>query len=91
MRKLIKQLEQIENVPKEAVDLANLIYYKQCNDKILTKFKIEILFENIYNLEKVLKLNNIKNEIVNREIKSFKDMLYDKQDFFKNQEKLLAS
>lgn len=90
MRKLILQLENINDVPKEALNIAKLIEYKQAVDTIITKAKIETLLDNLSNLENVLRLNNVDNEIVKREIQNFKEMLYNKQSYFLNQEKLLA-
>ncbi len=88
MEKMVKQLELIENIPAEALNLAYLINFKMQVDKVLTKAKISLLLDNIKALEEVLKLNKISNDVLNREIESFKSTLYQKQEFFKEQELL---
>lgn len=88
MEKMVKQLELIENIPTEALNLAYLINFKMQVDKVLTKAKISLLLDNIKVLEEVLKLNKISNDVLNREIESFKSTLYQKQEFFKEQELL---
>lgn len=88
MEKMVKQLELIENIPAEALNLAYLINFKMQVDKVLTKAKISLLLDNIKVLEEVLKLNKISNDVLNREIESFKSTLYQKQEFFKEQELL---
>ena len=88
MEKMVKQLELIENIPAEALNLAYLINFKMQVDKVLTKAKISLLLDNIKALEEVLKLNKISNDVLNREIESFKSTLYQKQEFFKKQELL---
>lgn len=88
MEKMVKQLELIENIPAEALNLAYLINFKMQVDKVLTKVKISLLLDNIKALEEVLKLNKISNDVLNREIESFKSTLYQKQEFFKEQELL---
>ena len=77
MKKLIRQLEYMDYIPKEALNIARLIEYKQSVDTIITKAKIETLLDNLSNLENVLKLNDIDNEVIKREIKNYKDMLYE--------------
>lgn len=88
MEKLVKQAELIENIPKEALDLAYLINFKMQVDKILTKAKVSLLLDNLKALENVLKLNEISNDILKREIEKLKEKLYRKQEFFKEQELL---
>lgn len=88
MEKLIKQAELIENIPKEALDLAYLINFKMQVDKVLTKAKVSLLLDNLKALENVLKLNEISNDILKREIEKLKEKLYRKQEFFKEQELL---
>lgn len=88
MDKLVKQAELIENIPKEALDLAYLINFKIQVDKVLTKAKVSLLLDNLKALENVLKLNEISNDILKREIEKLKEKLYRKQDFFKEQELL---
>ena len=88
MEKLVKQAELIENIPKEALDLAYLINFKIQVDKVLTKAKISLLLDNLKALENVLKLNEISNDILKREIEKLKEKLYRKQEFFKEQELL---
>ena len=90
MEKLIKQAELIENIPKEALDLAYLINFKMQVDKVLTKAKVSLLLDNLKALENVLKLNEISNDILKREIEKLKEKLYRKQEFFKEQELLKA-
>lgn len=88
MEKLVKQAELIENIPKEALDLAYLINFKMQVDKVLTKAKVSLLLDNLKALENVLKLNEISNDILKREIEKLKEKLYRKQEFFKEQELL---
>ena len=88
MEKLVKQAELIENIPKEALDLAYLINFKMQVDKVLTKAKVSLLLDNLKALENVLKLNEISNDILKREIEKLKEKLYQKQEFFKEQELL---
>lgn len=88
MEKLVKQAELIENIPKEALDLAYLINFKMQVDKVLTKAKVSLLLDNLKALENVLKLNKISNDILKREIEKLKEKLYQKQEFFKEQELL---
>lgn len=88
MEKLVKQAELIENIPKEALDLAYLINFKMQVDKVLTKTKVSLLLDNLKALENVLKLNEISNDILKREIEKLKEKLYRKQEFFKEQELL---
>lgn len=88
MDKLVKQAELIENIPKEALDLAYLINFKIQVDKVLTKAKVSLLLDNLKALENVLKLNEISNDILKREIEKLKEKLYRKQEFFKEQELL---
>lgn len=88
MEKLVKQAELIENIPKEALDLAYLINFKIQVDKVLTKAKVSLLLDNLKALENVLKLNEISNDILKREIEKLKEKLYQKQEFFKEQELL---
>lgn len=88
MDKLVKQAELIENIPKEALDLAYLINFKIQVDKVLTKAKVSLLLDNLKALENVLKLNEISNDILKREIEKLKEKLYQKQEFFKEQELL---
>ena len=88
MEKLVKQAELIENIPKEALDLAYLINFKMQVDKVLTKAKVSLLLDNLKALENVLKLNEISNDILKREIEKLKKKLYRKQEFFKEQELL---
>lgn len=88
MEKLVKQAELIENIPKEALDLAYLINFKIQVDKVLTKAKVSLLLDNLKALENVLKLNEISNDILKREIEKLKEKLYRKQEFFKEQELL---
>ena len=90
MEKLVKQAELIENIPKEALDLAYLINFKMQVDKVLTKAKVSLLLDNLKALENVLKLNEISNDILKREIEKLKEKLYQKQEFFKEQESLKA-
>ena len=90
MEKLVKQAELIENIPKEALDLAYLINFKMQVDKVLTKAKVSLLLDNLKALENVLKLNEISNDILKREIEKLKEKLYRKQEFFKEQELLKA-
>lgn len=90
MEKLVKQAELIENIPKEALDLAYLINFKMQVDKVLTKAKVSLLLDNLKALENVLKLNEISNDILKREIEKLKEKLYRKQEFFKEQESLKA-
>lgn len=88
MEKLVKQAELIENIPKEALDLAYLINFKMQVDKVLTKAKVSLLLDNLKALENVLKLNEISNDILKRKIEKLKEKLYRKQEFFKEQELL---
>lgn len=88
MEKLVKQAELIENIPKEVLDLAYLINFKIQVDKVLTKAKVSLLLDNLKALENVLKLNEISNDILKREIEKLKEKLYRKQEFFKEQELL---
>lgn len=88
MEKLVKQAELIENIPKEALDLVYLVNFKMQVDKILTKAKVSLLLDNLKALENVLKLNEISNDILKREIEKLKEKLYRKQEFFKEQELL---
>lgn len=88
MEKLVKQAELIENIPKEALDLAYLINFKIQVDKVLTKAKVSLLLDNLKALENVLKLNEISNDILKREIEKLKEKLYRKQEFFTEQELL---
>lgn len=88
--KLLKQLENIEVCPKEALNIAFLINFKMQTDTFYTKAKCELILDNLSDLEVILKANSINNQIVKREIEKIKEEMYNKINFFKKQEKLIA-
>lgn len=88
MNKLILQLSLMENVPTEVINLAYLIKLKLDWDKVFNKVKTEHILANISELESVLKMNNIHNDVLNRELSKLKENMYKKLDWFKEQEKL---
>lgn len=89
--KLVRQIELIDNIPLGIYNTAKLIEYKLENDKVITKAKAELILDNLSEIESLLVINNINNEIINREVKKIQQKMYNTINFFKQQEILKAS
>ena len=82
------RIKNIDELPKDARHYIYLINFKLQIDKYSTKANIEVYLDNVKSLEQTLKINNIKDYNIEKEITRFKSFLYKKQEFFKKQDKL---
>lgn len=82
------RIKNVDELPKVARDCIYLINFKLQSDKYTTKANVEVYLDNIKSLEQTLKINNIKDINIQKEVERLKAFLYKKQEFFKEQERL---